>query len=104
MTIKMTIEEARNLLRNSKPNDNNAHSLMLNEALEMAIKSLDLVEYIEQRYQEECNERREKYADGWYHSISMCDGASYALGKVLDKWKESVGKAESEELNGEIQR
>ena len=85
----MTIEEARNLLRNSKPKGNNAHSLMLNEALEMAITALDLVEYIEQRYEKECNERREHYADGSYHGLSMSDGASYVLGQVLDKWKES---------------
>ena len=57
---------------------------------DMAIKALELVEYIEQRYEEECNERREHYADGRYHSLSMSDGASYVLGQVLDKWKESV--------------
>ena len=100
MTIKMTVEEAKNLLRNSKPNGNNAHSLMLNEALKMSIAALELVEYIEQRYEEECDERRKQYADGWYHSLSMCDGASYALGQVLDKWKESMGEAESGGLNG----
>ena len=60
------------------------------EAEDMAIKALELVEYIEQRYEEECNKRREHYADGRYHSLSMSDGASYVLGQVLDKWKESV--------------
>ena len=37
----MTREEARNLLNNSKPKDNNAYSIMLNEALDMAIKALE---------------------------------------------------------------
>ena len=36
----MTSEEARNLLRKSQPKDNNAFSLQLNEALNMAIKVL----------------------------------------------------------------
>lgn len=58
-------------------------------AINMAIKALELVEYIEQRYEEECKERREYYADGRYHSLAICDGASYALRQLLDKWKES---------------
>lgn len=37
----MTGEEARNLLNNSKPKDNNAYSIMLNEALDMAINALE---------------------------------------------------------------
>jgi len=37
----MTREQARNLLRNSKPKGNNAHSLMLNEALDIAIEALE---------------------------------------------------------------
>lgn len=60
------------------------------EAFKMTIKALELIKYIEQRYEEECNERREHYADGRYHGLSMSDGASYALRQVLDKWKESV--------------
>ena len=36
----MTREEARNLLFNSKPKGNNAHSLILNEAIDMAIEAL----------------------------------------------------------------
>lgn len=59
-------------------------------AFKMAIKALELIKYIEQRYEEECDERRKQYADGWYHSLSMCDGASYALGQVLDRWKENT--------------
>jgi hypothetical protein len=38
---KMTREEARNLLKNSKPEGSNAYSLMLNDALDMAIKALE---------------------------------------------------------------
>ena len=37
----MTREEARNLLKNSKPKGSNAYSLMLNDALDMAIKVLE---------------------------------------------------------------
>ena len=37
----MTIEEAQNLLNNSRPKGNNAYSIMLNEALNMAIKALE---------------------------------------------------------------
>ena len=62
----------------------------IDSAINMAIKALELVGYIEQRYEEECNERRKYYADGSYHSLSMSDGASYVLGQVLEKWKESV--------------
>ena len=36
----MTSEEAQNLLNNSKPKGNNAYSIVLNEALDMAIKAL----------------------------------------------------------------
>ena len=37
----MTREEARNLLKNSKPEGSNAYSLMLNDALDMAIEALN---------------------------------------------------------------
>ena len=37
----MTGEHAINLLHNSKPKDNNAYSIILNEALDMAIKALE---------------------------------------------------------------
>lgn len=37
----MTKKEARNLLNNSRPKGNNAYSIMLNEALDMAIQTLD---------------------------------------------------------------
>ena len=36
----MTREEAQNLLNNSRPKGNNAYSIMLNEAFNMAIKAL----------------------------------------------------------------
>lgn len=36
----MTKKEARNLLNNSRPKGNNAYSIMLNEALDMAIQAL----------------------------------------------------------------
>ena len=84
----MAREEAINFLKGYL--DEEAYTEKCRNAHKMAIKALELVEYIEQRYEEECNERREHYADGWYHGLSMSDGASYALGQVLDKWKESV--------------
>lgn len=84
----MTREEAIDILQNTSFFGRSADDI--DTAINMAITALELVEYIEQIYEKACNERREKYSDGWYHSISMCDGASYALGKVLDKWKESV--------------
>lgn len=37
----MTREETRKLLHNSKPKGSNAHSLMLNEALDIAIEALE---------------------------------------------------------------
>lgn len=37
----MTREQARNLLRNSRPKGSNAHSLMLNEAIDVAIEALE---------------------------------------------------------------
>lgn len=101
---EMTKEETIEILEKEKTYMLNHGGDRQANALSMAIKALELVGYIEERYEEECDERRKQYADGWYHSLSMCDGASYALGQVLDKWKESVGEAESGGLNGEIQR
>ena len=49
----MTGEHARNLLHNSKPKDNNAYSIMLNEALDMAIKALE-----EQEHSSDCISRQ----------------------------------------------
>lgn len=89
----MTREEAISVLYGIKADNLNLDDAYTKDkygALETAIKALELVEYIEQRYEEECNERRKHYADGRYHSLSMSDGASYVLGQVLDKWKESV--------------
>ena len=37
----MNREEARNLLNNSRPKGNNTYQIMLNEALNMAIKALE---------------------------------------------------------------
>lgn len=85
----MTVEEALTQLRLG-PGINEDVTEDYNDAVNMAITALELVEYIEQRYVEEFNERRKYYADGRYHSLSICDGASYALRQVLDKWKESV--------------
>jgi hypothetical protein len=90
MTREQAIKEFESELEWAKLNIYPYVSKQKIEADKMAIKALELVEYIEQRYEEECNERRKQYADGWYHSLSMCDGASYALGQVLDKWKESA--------------
>jgi hypothetical protein len=39
--MNMKREEARNLLKNSKPEGSNAYSLMLNDALDMAIEALE---------------------------------------------------------------
>ena len=56
----MTIEQAKNLLRNSKPKGNNAYSLMLNEAIDLAISALE---------KESCEDMGE-VSDG-YHTFNQ---------------------------------
>ena len=91
MPSDMTIREAIARIQNHKiiHKMNEPRAIYISKALDMATNALELVEYIEQRYEKECNDRREHYADGSYHGLSMSDGASYVLGQVLDKWKES---------------
>lgn len=97
MPSDMTIGEAIARIQNHKiaHEMNEPRAIYISKALDMATKALELVEYIEQRYEEECNERREHYADGRYHGLSMSDGASYVLEQILDKWKESKEERQS---------
>ena len=68
----MTIEEAQNLLNNSRPKGNNAYLIMLNEALNMAIKALKQEpKWIPIKTRPLTDREKEEYADLGYSEDSI---------------------------------
>jgi len=88
MTREMTREEARNLLKNSKPKGSNAYSLMLNDALDMAIEVLkqeDILDKIR-------DEIEQIEINGHIRDVECFSAGIDTVLKIIDKYR-----AESEE-------